>query len=93
MDGWFYGVSVAKSAWAVEYTDCISAEREDLPNEYPGYDTKQTHGEVPLMLVLWGIWSSPSLLSLPVPLWPGFGAPDRVQCMSQIELNFVLMQN
>ena len=43
----------------------------------PGYDTKQCDGEVPVMLELWGTRSTPSLPSLPGPLWPGVVAPDR----------------
>ena len=35
--------TVAQSAGAAEYTDCIS-------NECPGYDTKQSHGEAPVIL-------------------------------------------
>ena len=35
---------------------------------------------------LWGIWSSPSLLWLPGPLWPRELAPDRVLFMGQIAL-------
>ena len=52
---------------AVEYTDCFSAEGYDPhpPNECPVYDTKQSDGEVPLMLELWGMKCSPSLSSLP----------------------------
>ena len=34
-----------------------------------------------------GIWSSPSLRSLPGPLWPGVEAPDRVLSMCPLELN------
>ena len=33
---------------------CTSAEGQDSPNEYPGCDTKQSDGEVPVMLELWG---------------------------------------
>ena len=47
------------------------------PNECPGYDTKQSNGEVPAMLDLWGIRSTPSLPSLPGPLWPVVVAPDK----------------
>ena len=47
------------------------------PNECPGYDTKQSDGEVPVMLDLWGMWSTPSLLLLPGPLWPRTVAPDK----------------
>ena len=43
----------------------------------PPYGTKQSDGEVPVMLGLWRIWSSPSLPLLPGPLWPGMVAPDR----------------
>ena len=59
------------------------------PNRYPGYDTKQSDGEVPVLLELWGMWSTPSLVSL----WPGVVALDRVLSMGQIELNCVLMLN
>ena len=62
-----------------------------LPNKCPGYDTKQF--EVPMMLELWGMWSSPSLPSLPGPLWPRVVAPDRTRSMGQIELNCLLMLN
>ena len=47
------------------------------PNECPGYDTKQSDGEVLVMLELWGMRSIPLLPSLPGPLWPGAVAPDK----------------
>ena len=70
-------------AGAVEYTDCTSAEGQDPPpiNECPGYDTKQSDGEVPVKLGLWGMWSTPSLPLLPGPLWPGMVVPDRALSM------------
>ena len=37
-------------------------------NKCPGYDTKQSDGEVPAVLELWGMWSTPLLASLPGPL-------------------------
>ena len=43
----------------------------------PGYDTKQSDGEVPVMLELWGMQSTPSLPSLSGPLWLGVVAPDK----------------
>ena len=85
---------LAQSAGAVEYTDCISAE--GLKKTHPTSvldDTKQSDGEVPVMLELWGTWSTPSLSSLPHPLWSKVVAPDRILCMGQIELNCVLMLN
>ena len=65
--------------------------RNHLPKKYPGYDFKQSDGEVLVMLELWGIRGTPSLPSLPRPLWPGVVVPDRVLSMGQIELNLVLM--
>ena len=55
-------------------------------NECPEYDTKQSDGEVPVMLELWEMQSTPSLPSLPGPFWPRVVAPDRVLSMGQIEL-------
>ena len=63
------------------------------PNECPGYDTKQSDGEFPVMPELWGMQSTPSLPSLPAPLWPGVVASDIVLSMGQIELNCVIMLN
>ena len=56
-------------------------------NQCTGYDTKQSDGEVPVMLDLRGMRSALLLPSLQDPLWPGVGAPDRVLSMCQIELN------
>ena len=50
-------------------------------NECPGYDTKLSDGVVPMMLELWGMWSTPSLPSLQGPLWPGVFANDRNRSM------------
>ena len=47
------------------------------PYECPGYDTKQSDGEVPAILELWGMQSTPLLPSLPGPPWPGMVAPNR----------------
>ena len=46
-------------------------------NESPGYDTKQSDGEAPV-LEFWKMWSIPSLLLLPDPLWLRVVVPDRV---------------
>ena len=55
-----------------------SLQRGKTPNnECPRYDTKQSDGEVPAMQELWGMQSTPSLPSVPGPLWPGVVAPDR----------------
>ena len=68
----------AQSTGAVEYTDCYSIEELDSPNECPRYDPKQSNGEAPVMLELWGMRSSSLLPSLPGPLWHGVVAPERV---------------
>ena len=41
------------------------------------YDTKQSDGEIPEMLELCEMRSTPLLPSLPGPLWPGVVAPDK----------------
>ena len=61
--------------WDVEYTDCILCGEVRPPNECPGYDTKHSDGDVPVMLGLWGIRSTTSLPSLPGPLGPDVIAP------------------
>ena len=76
----------AQSTGALEYTNSISAEGYDSPKKCSGYDTKQSNSDVPVMLELWGMWSTPLLLSLPSLLWPGVVASDRVLSMCQIEL-------
>ena len=53
---------MAQSAEAAEYTDCISAEGKDSPNEFLGYDTKQSDGEAS---VLQEFWRMRSILSSP----------------------------
>ena len=62
-------------------------------NVFPGYDTKQCNSEVPVMLELWEMRSTPLLPSLSGPLLPRVVAPDRVLSMGQLELNRVLMLN
>ena len=71
---------IAQSAGTVEYTDCNSAGVRP-PNECPGYNTKQFDDEVPVMLELWGMRSTPLLPLLPGLLLPGVVAPDRALSM------------
>ena len=47
------------------------------PNECPGFNTKKSDGEGPVMLELWRMRSASSLASLPGPLWPGVVALDK----------------
>ena len=66
--------------------------RNIIPSiECPDYNAKQYDGEDSVILELWGMLSTPSLPSLPGPLWPGVEAPDTVLSMGQKELNCVLL--
>ena len=67
--------------------------RPPPPKDCPGYDTKQSDGEVPVMLELWGMWSTPWLPLLPGPLWPSMVVPDRILAMGLIELKWLLTEN
>ena len=82
---------MAQSAVVEEYTNCISIEGQYSPNECPDTNTKQSDGEAPVMLELWGMRSTSLLPSLSGPLWPGEVAPDRILSMGQRELNSILM--
>ena len=83
-------VSMSKTSYFKQFS--LAYKNSSISsNECPGYDTKQSDGEVPVMLELWGMWSTPSLPSLTGPLWLGVVAPDSVLSMGQIELNFALM--
>ena len=73
----FYCKSKENVAQSGEYNNCISAEGENSPNECPVYDTKQSDGEAPVMLKLWGMQSTPLLPSLSGPFWPRVVAFDR----------------
>ena len=75
-----------QSAGAVEYTDFISADRSDSPNECPGKAAKQSDNEARIMQTLWEMQNTPSLSPLPGPLWLGVVALNRVLSMGQIEL-------
>ena len=65
------------SVWATEYSDCFSAEERYSPNECPGYGTKPSDGEAPVMLNLWGMWDTLLSPSHSAPLLSGVVAPDK----------------
>ena len=94
-DKLLFMVSLVQSAEAVEYTDSISAEgvRPPPPSKCPGYVAKQSDGKTLLILELWGMQRTPSLLSLAGSIWPRVLSPNRNLFMGQIELNGVLMLN
>ena len=69
-------------SWGCRIIDCFSVERQDpSTNKCPRYDTKQSDGEVPVMLQVWVMRSASSLPSLSGPLYPTVIAPDRVLSM------------
>ena len=68
----------AQSAGALEYIECFSGRGGKTPphNDYRRYDIKQSDDLVPVMLELWGMWSTPSLPFLSGQLSEGVLAPD-----------------
>ena len=52
--------------------------KDPSPNKCPVCNTKQSDGKALVMLELWGMRSTPSLPSLPGPLWPRVVAPDSL---------------
>ena len=56
------------------------------PNECPGCDSEQSDGEAQVMLMLWRMWTTPSLSLLPGLHWSVVVAADWLLSMSQIEL-------
>ena len=63
------------------------------PHECPEYDTKQSDGEVPAVLELWRMRSTPSVPSLLGPLWPEVVAPDKGPIYGSNRTNGILMLN
>ena len=59
-------------------------------NECPRYDTKQSDGEVPVMLVLWGMQSTPFIVIAPKST---LAWSSNTWSMGQIELNCIIMIN
>ena len=64
-----------------------SLQKGKTPPTSPGYDAKQSDGEVSEMLNLLKMQRMPSLPSLPGSPWPGVVAHDRVLSMGQILKN------
>ena len=56
------------------------------PNEYPGCHIKQSDSEA-AVLVIWEMYNTHSLPSLPDQLWLGVVDLDRVLSMGQRDLN------
>ena len=92
---WCHHMNFLTPSPTLQNTPTASLQRGKNPllNKCPGYDTKQSDGDVPVMLELWGMQSTTSLPSLPSPLGSGVVVPNRFLSMGQIELNYVLILN
>ncbi len=60
------------------YPATITITPRTPPLHFGHLQSEQSDGEVPVMLEVWGMKSTPSLPSLPGSLWPGVVAPDKV---------------
>ena len=69
---------VGLACWIHQLHLCREAR---LPKWMSCYDTQQTNGEAPVMLELWGMRSTPLLLSLSGPLSAEVVVPDTVLSM------------
>ena len=56
---------------------CSGVRPPSTRNDCLGFDTKQSDGEIPVILELWEMQSTPSLPSLPGPPQPVLVEPDR----------------
>ena len=60
------------------WTNALGKDANSLIPAQAEYDTKQSDDEASVILEFWGMQNTPSLSSLPDPLWPRVVAPDRV---------------
>ena len=67
--------SIAQSAGACRIHRLHVCRGVRPHHECPGYNIKQSDGEVPVMMGLWVIRNTPSLSILPGPLWSGMIGP------------------
>ena len=65
-------LNINTSGYLRKVIHCPLQRGRTSPNKCPGYDTKQSVSEI------WEIQSTPSLPSLPGPLWSGVVASDRI---------------
>ena len=88
-------ISFWPTCMGLQNSPTASPQRRKIPPPQcvSWYDHKQSAGETPVMLELWGMPSTFLLPSFPVLLWPVEVAPNSVLSMGQIELNCVLMLN
>ena len=78
------GVSSPVS-WGIKIDWLHLSRGVSSPSPHPGYDTKPSDDEAPI-LELWWMWSTHSLPLLLGPLWPEMVVPIRVLSMGLTEL-------
>ena len=77
--------------YRTQYADLHLCRRiKHLPDGSPGYDAKQSDGEVPAQ-EFWGMWSTPSLALLPETLCIGVVATDKFLLLDQMDLFDILI--
>ena len=70
---------------------CSGVRPHPHANKCPRYDTKQSDDEVPVMLELWGMWSTSSFSSVPGPLWLAVLAPDMVPIVEKRKISYFVL--
>ena len=68
-DDW-YDIMICKVLEVIKWSQALS-----------WYDTKQSDGDIPVMLENWGVQATPSLPLFPGQIWPGMVAPDKALSM------------
>ena len=81
----YLSIYLAQAARAAEYTESISAERQDSANKDPVSDAKQSDGEASVILELWGMQSTPSLPWFPGSFSLGVIISEKVLSIGKIE--------
>ena len=89
----FYSTNATSPGWGCRIHRLHLCRKVRPPQRVSWYDIKQSDGEVPAVLELWGMRSIPSLLSLPGPLWPGVVAPDKGPIYGLNRTKSILMLN
>ena len=90
----FLRIRVCPVGWGCRtHWELFYRRRRLRPHECPAYDAKKSDGEVRVILELQRRQCTPSLPSLPGPLWPGVVEPDKLLSVGQIELKCVLKLN
>ena len=77
----------------IGHKNTLTEVGSEPPQQVSGYDIKQSDGDVPVMLELLRMLSTPSLPSIRGPLWPRILEPEKVLSMGQIKVNCVIMLN